>query len=58
MQWTLVLLMCISYLAFAAGFQLKVGPKANAPCKGQMCYEKYLDKMKGFLNGTDPSHAF
>ena len=37
----------------AAAFQLHVLPKARKPCAGKLCYEQYLDKMRGFINGTN-----
>jgi len=36
----------------ASSFELKMAPKSRAPCKEKMCYEHYLDKMRGFINGT------
>ena len=37
----------------ASAFQLHVTPKTRRPCAGKLCYEQYLDKMRGFINGTN-----
>jgi hypothetical protein len=46
-----VLLLLLLIVAISA-FELKMVPKARAPCKEKLCYEHYLDKMRGFMNGT------
>jgi hypothetical protein len=42
----------IFILAICAAFELKMVPKKTIPCKEKMCYETYLEKMKGFINRT------
>ena len=48
MRLMLLLFLCIAISAF----ELKMVPKGRAPCKEKLCYEHYLDKMRGFINGT------
>ncbi len=39
-------------LVAACAFELKMVPKARKPCKDKLCYEHYLDKMRGFMNSS------
>jgi len=32
--------------------RITMQPKTTPPCEKKLCYEYYLSKMKGFLNGT------
>jgi hypothetical protein len=50
-----VFLVLLFILGMCAAFELKMKPRAEAPCKDKMCYEKYLEKMIGFINGTNGS---
>jgi hypothetical protein len=47
-----ILFIILFIVAVCTAFELKMTPRVVQPCKGKMCYEKYLEKMKGFINGT------
>ncbi len=47
-----VVLLLLLLIAAISAFELKMVPKARTPCKEKLCYEHYLDKMRGFMNGT------
>jgi hypothetical protein len=48
------LLVALFFLLLQCSSALRIGiqPKTKAPCEKRLCYEYYLDKMRGFLNGT------
>jgi hypothetical protein len=53
MRIVVAMLALCSILALCAAFELKMTPKSSSPCKDKLCYAKYLEKMLGFINGTN-----
>ncbi len=46
------LLFLLACIICTSAFQIKMEHRDAKPCKGKLCYEKYLSKMQGFLNIT------
>ena len=49
---TFLLLLLMALAICAHAFQIKMQTRDVKPCKGKLCYERYLAKMQGFLNTT------
>jgi len=52
MRWFFVLAVLLVLFECAALRITFTPPQTTPPCEKRLCYEYYLSKMRGFLNGT------
>jgi len=52
MRWFFVLFVLLAMFQCTALRITFTPPAKTQPCEKRLCYEYYLSKMRGFLNGT------